>query len=234
MLTIPQAIGLGSAVLGFMGQKDTNEANTALGREQMEFQERMSSTAYQRAVTDMQKSGLNPMLAYSQGGASSPVGAMPQVQNAVSAGAASASQSMNVLRDVQQLEATKAQIEKLKAETQAIKNNTLNPGRRDEEVYQRTNLTFQQQGESAARTRLLMKQEDIAKVVEALRNLQFDRDQSTFSADVARRKAESEAKVLDLARARVENKFYSDPGTELAPYLQRLWEGIKAIGSLRR
>lgn len=42
----------------------------------MDFSERMSSTQWQRGVSDMMSAGLNPMLAYSQGGASSPSGSM--------------------------------------------------------------------------------------------------------------------------------------------------------------
>lgn len=46
--------------------------------------EQMSNSAYQRQVADMKKAGLNPYLAYSAGGASTPSGVMAQSSSAMS------------------------------------------------------------------------------------------------------------------------------------------------------
>lgn len=86
---VPPLIAAGGAILSgvssAVGAKRANEANireaekargfnAAEAEKNRAFQERMANSSYQRAVADMRLSGINPMLAYSQGGASAPGG----------------------------------------------------------------------------------------------------------------------------------------------------------------
>lgn len=64
--------------------------NSAEALANRDWQEHMSNTAYQRAVEDMKKAGINPILAFANGGASTPGGSAGTISGA-SMGLASSS-----------------------------------------------------------------------------------------------------------------------------------------------
>lgn len=93
-------------------QSDINEKQLAWAREQSAIQQNASATQYQRAMADMEKAGLNPILAYQQGGAAMPGTVQaPQLGNPVSAGVNSAAQFQGAQNLTEQTAANVEQIQ---------------------------------------------------------------------------------------------------------------------------
>lgn len=99
---------------GLFGGLMQNASNEKVSAKQMAFQERMSSTQYQRGMEDMKKAGLNPILAYQQGGASSPAGAGIPSTNVGSAAVEGASRGVSSAKEAAMMS---AQVDNLKQDT---------------------------------------------------------------------------------------------------------------------
>lgn len=102
------------SIFDYKGTKEQNAANAKQAADNRAFQERMSNTAFQRSTDDMRAAGLNPALAYQQGGASSPTGATAHMENKMKGAASNASAVASTMATIAEI---KARTETARAQT---------------------------------------------------------------------------------------------------------------------
>lgn len=110
-----------SSAASLVGGHMRNKAAKAASARQMAFQKEMSDTSYQRGMKDMQKAGLNPILAGKVGGASTPTGSTYNPENIVTNAVNSYLQTKQNQANVKN---TEAQTAKINAETKVIEDSS--------------------------------------------------------------------------------------------------------------
>lgn len=155
-------IGGGASLLGGIfsarSARKQNQMLAAQAAKQMAFQERMSNTAYQRAATDLEKAGLNRVLALGKP-ASSPGGAMAQQVN-------EGQQAINTALSVRR---ASAEIKNINANTAKTVAETANVGLTGSQIFQQTEK-FQQEISNLKKTgELISVNKDIASALSRIR-----------------------------------------------------------------
>lgn len=176
---IGSAGSAGGAVLGYLGQKDTNEANQQMAHEGRAWQSEMRSTAYQATVEDMKKAGLNPMLAYQQGPTQAPGTSVPTMGNKMQAAVSSSAAAANIANTIANTRKTEADTDlsrataaKTVAETGVATNsaaniaqNTLNLQEAAKQIQQNVQLQKEQTQSEVVKRTLNRSQADLNDVI---------------------------------------------------------------------
>lgn len=98
----PALGGLVAGVGSYAGSAQTNAEAMQMQQQAEAYNTQMSNTAYQRGVASMEAAGLSPMLAYGQGGASTPTIAAAPVQNKLGGAVSAAVSSAGAIQSMQQ------------------------------------------------------------------------------------------------------------------------------------
>lgn len=138
---------LGNRQRSNQAQRDRDWQTGEAGKNRM-FQERMRNTSWQAGVEDMKAAGINPALAYSQGGASSPSGgmgggAMAQQNDIISPAVSSAQHARRLTSELKNM---RSQRELMYNQARLAANQTRKEGAQTELIYRnQKNMEIQNQ-----------------------------------------------------------------------------------------
>jgi len=115
----PGVASAGAAVLGYLGQQETNSDNAEIARSNNAWSAEQYAKRYQTMTNDLKAAGLNPMLAYSQSPGSAPTAQQVLFQNPMSA----ATQGYQQVSSAQQ---SNAEVDRIKQTSSYIEQQTQN------------------------------------------------------------------------------------------------------------
>jgi len=204
----PAAIAGGASLLGSVGSSVFGASQAS---KQMDFQERMSSSAHQREVEDLRKAGLNPILSAKLGGSSTPPGAqgnVPDFGNSAKAGveAQAVANQMNLLKAQAFDTVSAARLKNVQADDvlQTRQERLLQLRAEVDQLGTRSDLNWQEQQRVNKYMSLLDKLIEAAGI-------------------------ENQSSALGLERDRKEAKFWRGPGGTAAPWVREFGTSARAF-----
>lgn len=215
---------LATGAAGYFGQQSANVANAQQAQRQMDFQAGQTGTSYQRAVADMKAAGLNPMLAYSQGGAASGGGAQASMGNELGTGANSA---WSAAQARQQMAQSQAQIDNINADTGNKEQQTQNLESENLYTLARTASEGTHNHELAQRVSEIALRNQLAAATQA-----SSISSARSAADL--RGYEATGSKYSLSEKRAWSRFYDSPVGRSYPYVSKATEQSNSAANVFR
>lgn len=213
-------------LINYRSQSNTNAASAHEAALNRDFQESLSNTAYQRATADMKSAGLNPMLAYSQGGASTPGGNMasftaPKVTGlpeAASKYAEMMTSSASASRDSSQAQVNRAMVDKTAEESRVARSTA------DRQVIYNASILPEEEKQAYLRTHLLGSEEAFSSHYYRARAEREDYESRRSMFEGRRSEVGLKADTADLWKHLAQGRFWrkaDELGSSAESYLDR-------------